>query len=265
MSLTLTYPEGGVLVTGGTGNVGSGAVRQFARAGVPVVFTYQSSQKKADKLLAELTSEGHAVWSQQLDMTDLSSVQAALDRVVDECGAIHGLACGAGPMIPFGRIADIPPEVALDFLDQDAVGYLRLFQAAVRMFRDKGGSITACSSMATSRVVDFDGMSPFSKGSVNALIRQVAAEEADRKIRCNGVAIGWIQETPFVEGVHPQPEQFETEEDHINAVLHQVSSMVRIKRCGTPEDAGNLFAFLASDQASYINGQIITIDGGSSL
>jgi NAD(P)-dependent dehydrogenase (short-subunit alcohol dehydrogenase family) len=270
MGLTLTYPEGGMLVTGGTGNVGGGIVRQLARAGVPLVFTYQSSRERAEKLAANYADEGYRVTTQAMDLTDSGSIEAALDRVVDEYGAIHGVALGAGAMIPFGRLADITVEDVEAFMAQDAIGYFRLFQAAVHRFRDTGGTITACSTQALNRVVDFDGMSPFSKGSVDAMIRQVAAEEGHRGIRANGVAIGWIEQREWQRSspgdtVVAKPGSFESIEDYLNSILHQISDMTRIPRIGRPEEAGNLFAFLASNEASYVNGQVIAVDGGSSL
>ncbi len=98
----------------------------------------------------------------------------------------------------------------------------------------------------------------------------VAAEEGHRGIRANGVAIGWIEKREWARSfpgdtVVSKPETFDSIEDHINSILHQISDMTRIPRIGRPEEAGNLFAFLASNEASYVNGQVIAIDGGSSL
>jgi 3-oxoacyl-[acyl-carrier protein] reductase len=269
MAIELTYPKGGMLVTG-TGNVGSGIVRVLAKAGVPLVITYRSNAAKAEALAGELRESGARIWTQPLDMSDEASIQAALDRVVTECGDIHGLACGAGTPIHFGKLMDIPAEAAEQMMNEDALGYFRLFRAAVPMLRARGGgTITTCSTTATDRVVDYDGTSPMSKASVNALVRQVAAEEGKHGIRVNAVAIGWIEERTWeqiLEQTPPvAPQNPSSIEEYFAVILNQIKPWLRLGRAGRPEEAGNAFAFLASDQASFITGQIISVDGGMML
>ena len=67
MALTLTYPEGGMPVTGGTGSVGGGIVRRLAKAGVPLVFTYRGNKDRAKALMGELSDAGGRVWAQAMD------------------------------------------------------------------------------------------------------------------------------------------------------------------------------------------------------
>jgi len=268
MALNLTYPEGGMLVTGGTGSVGGGIVRALAKADVPLVFTYRGNKEKAEAFEKELRDGGAQVWAQAMDMDDYGSIQAALDRVVAECGTIHGLAAGAGPMVSFENLMDFPVEEAVRFVNADAMGYYRLFHAVTPLLRARGGgSITTCSTFANRRILAYDGISPLSKGSVEAMVRYVAAEEGRHNIRCNAVGIGWIQ--PGNQDFSQIPPRPETEpEDQLGRMMllmREIVDMTRIRRNGTPEDAGNLFAFLASNEASYLTGQIIAIDGGLSL
>jgi 3-oxoacyl-[acyl-carrier protein] reductase len=268
MALNLTYPEGGMLVTGGTGSVGSGIVRALAKAEVPVVFTYRGNKDKAEGFADELRGEGARVWTQAMDMGDYGSIQAAIERVVAECGGIHGLAAGAGPMVSFDKIMDFPVEEAVRFVNEDAMGYYRLFHAVTPHLRARGGgSITTCSTFANRRILAFDGISPLSKGSVESLVRYVAAEEGPNNIRCNAVGIGWIQPGDQDFGqIPPRPDA--EPEDQLGRMLllmREIVDMTKIRRNGQPADAGNLFAFLASNEASYLTGQIIAIDGGLSL
>lgn len=270
MAITLTFPAGGALVAGGTGRLGEGMVRQFAQAGVPQVFTYAGSEEKANALVAELTAQGHKVIAMRMGFEDQPSIQAALDRVVAEYGRLHTVAVGAGVPVTFAKMADFPVETVEKFIAGDALGYFRIFKAAIAIMRGSGGgSIVAVSSVAVKRVVEFDGISPFSKGSLDALVRQLAYEEAEHGIRVNAIAIGWIdrmtveQARAFIPA--GRPENIETQMDMIRAILDQMQNMVRFHRPGTLEEGGNLAAFLASDQASFLTGQIIDFDGGATL
>lgn len=270
MALALTFPDGGALVTGGTGRLGEGIVRQLAKAGVPQVFTYMGSQDRAMALEAELAAAGHRIVAMQMDTEDQASIDAALARVVSEYGRLHTVAVGAGVPVSFARMADFPVETIEKFMAGDALGYFRLFKAAIGVMRGSGGgAIVACSTIATRRVVEFDGISPFSKGSIDALVRQLAYEEADSGIRVNAIAVGWIDRETLEETRRwvpaGPPEKAETQLEMTQAILNQMEGLVRFHRPGTQEEGGNLVAFLASEQASFLTGQIIAFDGGATL
>lgn len=270
MAITLTFPDGGALVVGGTGRLGEGIVRQFAKAGVPQVFTYVGNEAKAKELEAELSGQGHRVVALRMGSEDQRSIDAALDRVLAEYGRLHTVAVGAGVPVSFAKMADFPVETIERFVAADAMGYFRIFRAAIAIMRKSGGgSIVAVSTVATKRVIEFDGISPFSKGSLDALVRQLAYEEADAGIRVNAIAIGWIDRMT-VEQTREwipagRPDKFETQKEMTQAILDQMQGLVRFHRPGTMEEGGNLAAFLASDQASFLTGQIIDFDGGATL
>lgn len=269
MALTLTYPQGGMLVTGGTGRVGTGIVQQLALADVPIVFTYNSNRETAEREARKLRQAGKQVLCLPLDMRDNDSIARALETVREEFGDIHGVACGSGVTVGFNKLLDFDESYVEDFLQGDALGYFRIFKQAVPLLRARGGgSLTTCTTIATRRTLIYDGISPFSKGSVEALVRQVAFEEAEHGIRCNAVAIGWIYPLP-VEVVKanlpPKPEQIESSSDRSNTLVHQLFDICKLGRPGSPEEAGNLFAFLASNQASYLTGLSIPLDGGALL
>jgi len=270
MALVLTYPAGGALVTGGTGRLGEGIVRQFAKAGVPLVFTYRGSEGLARALEAEMQGAGHQVIAVRMDAEDSASIDAALARVVSEFGRLHTVAVGGGVPVTFSRMADFPVETIEKFIAGDAIGYFRLFKAAIAIMRGSGGgSIVGCSSVATKRVIEFDGISPFSKGALDALVRQLAYEEAENGIRVNAVAIGWVDKLTRDETrqyvPEGRPDKCETQMDMTRAIVDQMEGLVRFHRPGTQEEGGNLVAFLASDQASFLTGQIIDFDGGAVL
>jgi NAD(P)-dependent dehydrogenase (short-subunit alcohol dehydrogenase family) len=270
MPIELTYPEGGALVTGGTGRLGEGVVRQFAKAGVPLVFTYLGSEDQARALENALRGEGNRVIAVRMDAQDEASIQAALDHVVAAFGRVHTLASCAGVPVSFARMADYDVATLDRFLAQDALGYFRVCKAAVPMMRQSGGgSIVACSTIATKRVIAYDGISPFSKGALDALVRQLAYEEAEHAIRVNGIAIGWIDRLTLAETREwipaGPPERCETQAEMMRAILDQMYNLARLRRPGTLAEGGNLAAFLASNEASYLTGQIIDFDGGATL
>lgn len=270
MAITLTYPAGSALVAGGTGRVGEGVVRRMAEAGVPTVFTYRSSADVAGKIEAELRQAGWQVWARQLDMGDSASIDAAIAFAQETAGPLHSVLCPAGAPVPFNRIADFTPEEVERFVLDDAMAFFRLVNRTVPVFRANGGGrFVLCSTMALRKVLLFDGISPMSKGSVEALIRQLAVEEASSGIRCNGVAISWVVHETMeqVEAFLPPDPGDDTRDANgmLANLLNRVAAWPRIRRPATLAEAGDLFAFLASDQAAYITGQTIVLDGGATL
>lgn len=269
MAIHLSFPEGGALITGGTGSVGEGIVRKLAEADVPLVFTYRANAEAAKALEAELTTSGHRVAAVPMDMSDTESIGRAARQVVDRYGRLHTVACGSGVPLPFNRIADFTIEEVEKFILSDALGYYRIFHTVIPLLRQGGGSFTTCSTIANRRVIAYDGLSPLSKGSVEALVRQAAAEEAMYGVRCNAVAIGWvIRETldQIRELLPPTaPVAPGNQEERLAALLYQLIDIMPMRRPGTLDEAGSLFAFLASDQASFITGQAIALDGGATL
>ena len=101
------------------------------------------------------------------------------------------------------------------------------------------------------------------------LMRQIAAEEAEHGIRANAVGIGWVapHDMDHYRAMlrNPSLATPTTQGEMLNVLLAQIMDIVRLQRPGTLQESGNVFAFLASDQASYITGQTILLDGGATL
>jgi NAD(P)-dependent dehydrogenase (short-subunit alcohol dehydrogenase family) len=266
MTISLTFPDGCALVAGGSGNVGAGVTRRLAEAGVPVIFTYVSREARAEELAAQLRDEGLKVWARKMDMGDAASIEAAIEFAQAQGGPLRTLACTAGAWVPFNNIADFSIAEVEKFFSEDGMAYYRLVNRAVPTLRaNGGGSITLCTTLALARVIAFDGISPFSKGAVDALVRQIAWEEARHGIRCNAVPISMIvaEGKGNIEDMSTllQGEQLE----RAQALMRQIYEAMRLPGPYSPEAAGDLFAFLASDQARYITGQRVSVDGGITL
>jgi NAD(P)-dependent dehydrogenase (short-subunit alcohol dehydrogenase family) len=192
MPLQLTFPKGATLVSGGTGRVGEGVTRCLAAAGLPLVFTYRASADKAARLEEECSPGGPGIRGCRMDNGDVDSIDRAIALAEERGGPLRTVIWCGGPAFGFERLADIPPDTAERFLRDDAMGCFRLVSRAVPRLRARGGSITLCTTIASRRVVDLDGLSPLSKNAVEAMVRQIAAEEAASGIRCNAVAVSWV-------------------------------------------------------------------------
>src|SRR6202034_3887469 len=152
------------------------------------------------------------------------------------------------------------------FLQDDAMGAFRLASRAVPRLRTQGGgSITFCTTIANKRVVDLDGLSPFSKNAVEAMVRQIAAEEAAGTIRCNSVAVSWVSPLTKAEQIAEMAVLPPADRDRIVGVIEAMAAGTRIDRPALPIECGYLFAFLASEQAACITGQSVAFDGGFAL
>lgn len=264
MSLALTFDPGAVLVSG-CGRVGAGVVRVLAQAGVPVLFTYNRDAARAAELAAFVEAAGGRVKARQMDLTDTGSIKAALEDAADFGGGVRHIVSSGGPMMPFGPMADLDAKHVAAFFDADAMGSLRLAQAAIPHLRDSGGSIAFCTTIANFRIVNYDGASPFSKGAVEALMRQIAYEEAKYKIRSNSVAVSWVSDLSREEQFKDVSAAPEPQLTYINALINQMYDGTPLERPAMSDEAGYLFAFLASQQAAYLTGQTFRFDGGFAL
>lgn len=275
MTIQLTFPDGGALVAGGTGSVGAGVVEGLVRAGVPVLFTYlggegRDSEAKAAALTAQLSGVGGQVRARQMDMREAASVEAALDELEDWTGRVHTVITASGAPVPFAKLADFTPEQVDEFMAGDALSYFRLFRAAVhRMRKSGGGSIGCTSTIDVGKLALNNGCSGMSKGAVESMIRHLAAEEAMAGIRANSVRICWVSDGSFADAeswlLPESGKQPESYLEHASAVVRSHMAGIRMQRPCTTREVGDVFAFLASDQASYLTGQTIKLDGGEDL
>jgi NAD(P)-dependent dehydrogenase (short-subunit alcohol dehydrogenase family) len=275
MPITLTYPTGGVLVVGGTGRVGGGVVRRMAAADVPVIFTYRGGNGRdgdvrSAALEQELRDKGHDVTRYRLDLSDTSAIDAAMEAVVAKTGRLLSVMCTAGPVVPFRKMVEFTSEEVEQFYQGDIFAYFRLYRSAVRIMRQSGGgSLIGTTTMANVRVVDDDGISATSKAAIDSLTRQIAAEEGIHGIRANSVGIGIVLEESIeeIKAAFPKPGSGPptTREERRGLLLSQIYERSRLRRIAPPEEAGDLFAFLASNQAANITGQMFLFDGGITI
>ncbi len=265
--VALTFPSGAALVAG-SGNIGAAVTRRLAMAGVPVVFTYQKNSQRAQALQQELAAQGAAAQAAQLDFEDAPAVQRVVTETARRHGRLHTVVYCSGPNIPFYTVREMPAETLAYHFRADTLGCFRLFQQAIPLLEaGGGGSLTACVSMANHRALETDGLSTIPKAAVESLVRQIAAEEAASGIRANAVPIGWVGgfANSFAEARAYTAAMSGPGASATRALMEKIMSWIRMGRPGTGEEAANIVAFLASEQASYVTGCLIPADGGAIL
>lgn len=239
------------IVTGSSRGIGKACAIRLAKDGFTVVINYSHSESEAKNVLKEIESFGGNGMIYRADVSNLDEVKAMMRDVSKTYGQIDVLVNNAG-IVRDEYLLMLNPETLDKCFDLNVKGYFYCAQQAVlKMFRKKSGVVINMSSV--SGILALAGQSVYSatKGAVNSLTQTMAKELAPYGIRVNAVAPGFI-ETEMLNALSDEKKQ-----EYLNAIpMH---------RLGTVEDVANVVSMLASDAASYITGQIITVDGGISL
>lgn len=244
------------LVTGGSRGIGFAIASELAQRGATVVI----SARKQDELAAAI-GRLPSVEGKPPPVTAISAHagrQEDIDRLVrttvERFGSIDILIVNAGTNPYMGATIDIDPAAWDKVFEVNVRGAFFLIQAVVRAsMYERGGSIVTISSTSGLQPSRALGVYGISKAALIHMTKQLAMELGDRNIRVNAVAPGLIQ-TRFAEALWKDPDR-----------VGFINSMNPIGRIGQPEEVAAAVAFLVSDAASYINGAVLTIDGGLSV
>ncbi|MFO1304922.1 MAG: SDR family NAD(P)-dependent oxidoreductase [Burkholderiales bacterium] len=237
-----------VLVTGGSRGIGRAIVELFAAEGADVTFFYRENAQAAKDVVDAATAKGGKVAAEQLDVRDSAACAAAVERIADRTGTIDVLVNNAGA-IRDNPLAGFSDDDVKDVLDTNVTGVFNMTRAvAPYMISKRRGRIVNLSSVSGEKGGRGQTNYAASKGAVNAFTRALAVELAPRKIAVNAVAPGVI-ETEMSEAVR-------------ELAGEEVKARILMKRFGKPEEIAHAVWFLASDYASYITGQVLTVDGG---
>lgn len=239
------------IVTGGSRGIGRAVVVRLAAEGAKVALVYQSNQAAAESVLADLRDAPGGVRALQADVRDSARVHELVNQLFEEWGQIDVLVNSAG-IVRDGLLGMMTQEQWQDVLETNLGGTYNFCHAATQpMMMQKRGAIVNLSSTAAEFAARGQVNYAASKGGIDGLTRAMAKELAARKIRVNAVAPGMI-ETDMSQVVRGIAEK-------------QIKEVIPLKRIGKPEEIASVVAFLASDEASYLTGQIIRVDGGISL
>ena len=239
------------LVTGASRGIGRACALRLAKDGFTVVVNYAHSAKEAEAVLAAIRENCGDGMIYQADVSKPDDVKRMMRDVAKAYGQIDVLVNNAG-IVRDEYVLMLNPDTLDACFDLNVKGYFYCAQQAVlKMFRRKCGAIINMSSV--SGILALPGQSVYgaTKGAVNTMTATMAKELAPYGIRVNAVAPGFI-ETEMLDALPP-----EKKEEYLNAIpMH---------RLGSVEDVAGVVSMLASDDAAYITGQVITVDGGISL
>jgi NAD(P)-dependent dehydrogenase (short-subunit alcohol dehydrogenase family) len=239
------------LVTGATRDVGREIALALASEGAAVVVNYNSSSERARAVVEEIKAKGGRATACKADIADLGEVKQMVDRAATELGGLDILVNNAGLVIR-KRFAETSPEEWRRQIGTCLYGAIHCCHAAAPLLEaSKRGRII--SLMGDSSRVGESGLSiaAAARAGVIALMKSLAREMGRSGTTANSVSLGLV----------------ETEHDRawVEANREKLVKLYPLRRLGRPRDVAPLVALLASDQASWITGQVISISGGFSM
>ncbi|MFC6301076.1 SDR family oxidoreductase [Pseudomonas sp. CCM 7893] len=234
------------LVTGGSRGIGEAIVRRLVAEGAAVAFTYSASTDKAQTLVSQIENEGGKALAIQADSADVAAIERAVSTTVERFGSLNILVNNAG-ILQLGSVDEFSLE---DFDRMFAVNVRAAFAAAkaCSAVMQKGDRIITVGSVVAQRSA-FPGSSVYSmtKSAIAGMIRGLAIDFAPRGITVNNV----------------QPGPVATDMNPADGPFHElIKSLIPLGRVGTADDIAGMVAYLASEDAAFVTGASLTIDGG---
>jgi 3-oxoacyl-[acyl-carrier protein] reductase len=237
------------VVTGGSQGIGAGIVRKLASQGANVVFSYLANGDAAEKIVGEFESSDSRVVAVKADVTNQDDLDSLFASAYDEFGELDTLVNNAG-------VFTLHPVDAIELEEVSRIFRTNVFapmfaiKTALKTFRDGGSIINIGSIVSTMAPPSFLAYSS-SKAAVDGITRVLSKELAPRQITVNQINPGSIR----TEGAQKAGMSEEAERGMV--------ATIPLGRIGFPEDIANVTAFLASDDARWITGEIVMVSGGA--
>jgi len=240
-----------VLVTGGTAGIGKGIAACFAGAGARVAISGRDAERGA-AAVAELRSTGAEVVYVQGDVASSAGADGMVADVVERFGGLDVLCANAG-IFPSSRLEEMTEEEIDAIFATNVKGTMLAVKAAIPALEASGHGRVILTSSITGPITGFPGWSHYgaTKAAQLGYIRTAAIELAKRHITVNAVMPGNV----VSEGLDELGEEYR----------RTMEASIPVGHLGTVADIGNAALFLATDEAGYITGQTIVIDGGQTL
>lgn len=237
------------VVSGASKGIGAAIAKQLANDGASVVVNYATSAKEAEAVVAMIEAAGGTAKTVRADVSKPAQSRQLVDATVSEFGRIDILVNNAG-VYEFLPLQEITEKHFDRMFDLNVRGLLFATQAAVAAFGDHGGSIINIGSMASLLAPAGGSIYSATKGAVDVLTRSLATELGPRKILVNAVLPGAVE----TEGARSLAE--------FDQMLAQLLPRTPLGRIGQPSDIATVVSFLASEDAGWITGQVISVAGG---
>jgi 3-oxoacyl-[acyl-carrier protein] reductase len=239
------------LVTGASRGIGRAVALELASEGASVVVNYQSQRDAAEEVVCAITRQGGQAFAFQADVTREADVRNLVSFTLRQLGGLDLLVTNAG-VVRDQLAASMTLEQWETVIQTNLLGVFLCIRAVLpHMMAKRSGSIIAISSIAAERGGRGHVNYAAAKGGINALTRSLAVELAPRGIRVNAVAPGVIL-TDMSKRIR-------------NLATDEILAQIPLRRFGEPIDVARAVRFLASEEASYITGEVLHVSGGMGL
>ncbi len=240
------------LVTGGGRDTGAEIARELAALGATIAVNYRKSEAEADDLVAELRASGSTARSYRADISDYDQVQAMIEAIIADYGRIDILVNNAG-YVKYQRFVDSTPADWKAQIDTCLYGALHCSHAVASHFIQQNGGRIINIVGDSSRIGEANlALAAAARGATVQLGKSIARELGRNNVTVNTVSLGLIQTS------HSDP-------DFLAKNMDKIVKAYPLRRIGQADDVAPIVAFLATDAASWVTGQVISVNGGFSM